>query len=216
MPSQPLVLENPIPLPLHEIAPTPDRFQHPSYIHGEFHVARVIIHGFLLTRLTGHEGESVRLWAAAWLHDIGRTHDGYCEKHGRNAVKRVSQSPSIQNLLSRGGVREEDWNAIFFAVEHHCLPKEVPRSHPYRVLTALLKDCDGLDRTRLGDLNPRYLRFPATRTLIPFARQLTHLSETRLRAPHDQAAGPLFPRLWGLAQQILADMSPTSEQDATA
>jgi len=62
MPSQPLVLENPIPLPLHEIAPTPDRFQHPSYIHGEFHVARVIIHGFLLTRLTGHEGESVRLW----------------------------------------------------------------------------------------------------------------------------------------------------------
>ncbi|HPO30713.1 MAG TPA: hypothetical protein PKX28_05700, partial [Candidatus Hydrogenedentes bacterium] len=64
--------------------------------------------------------------------------------------------------------------------------------------------------------NPRYLRFPATRTLIPFARQLTHLSETRLRAPHDQAAGPLFPRLWDLAQQILADMSPTSEQDATA
>jgi hypothetical protein len=39
-------------------------------------------------------------------------------------------------------------------------------------LTSLLKDADGLDRVRLGDLDPRFLRNPQARDMIPFAEAL--------------------------------------------
>ena len=39
-------------------------------------------------------------------------------------------------------------------------------------LIALLKDADGLDRVRLGDLDPRYLRHPESKGMVPFAQAL--------------------------------------------
>ena len=36
----------------------------------------------------------------------------------------------------------------------------------------LVKDADGLDRVRLGDLDPRYLRHPEARVMVPFAQEL--------------------------------------------
>jgi hypothetical protein len=35
-----------------------------------------------------------------------------------------------------------------------------------------LKDADGLDRVRLFDLNPRYLRWPQSKEMMEFARRL--------------------------------------------
>jgi len=35
-----------------------------------------------------------------------------------------------------------------------------------------LKDADGLDRVRLGDLDPSYLRLPQSREMAAFAREL--------------------------------------------
>ena len=40
----------------------------------------------------------------------------------------------------------------------------------------VLKDADGLDRVRLGDLNPSYLRTKAAMQLIETARRLDELS----------------------------------------
>ena len=37
---------------------------------------------------------------------------------------------------------------------------------------AVLKDADGLDRHRIGDLDPRYLRTSAGRSLVESAREL--------------------------------------------
>lgn len=45
-------------------------------------------------------------------------------------------------------------------------PQEVSREHPHWPLIALLKDADGLDRVRLGDLDPRYLRYPESRGMV--------------------------------------------------
>lgn len=46
------------------------------------------------------------------------------------------------------------------------------REHPHWPLIALLKDADGLDRVRLGDLDPRYLRHPESKGMVAFAQAL--------------------------------------------
>jgi len=78
----------------------------------------------------------------------------------------------VRELFTRGGEKEEDYPAIHTAVVHHCLPKEVDHTHAHWRLTSLLKDADGQDRVRLGDLNPRYLRNPEAREMIAFAEAL--------------------------------------------
>jgi hypothetical protein len=64
-------------------------------------------------------------------------------------------------------------------------------------LVALLKDADGLDRVRLGDLDPSYLRVPASQSMVAFAQHL-------FDATHDSIPeGPdLFPALLDAASDI--------------
>ena len=55
-------LINPIPLPPAEIFPPASRFAHASTYHGPDHVARVMVHAFLLLELTGSQDAARRLW----------------------------------------------------------------------------------------------------------------------------------------------------------
>jgi hypothetical protein len=162
----------PIALPLAELAPSPSLFTHESVVHGQSHVARVMVHAFRLIEATGCLEEAPSLWAAVYLHDLARTHDGICQRHGADAMKKFEQLSAVKRLFTRGGVREEDYAAIHTAVVHHCVPKELDRSHPHWRLTALLKDADALDRVRLFDLDPRYLRHPEARRMVAFAEAL--------------------------------------------
>ncbi len=162
----------PIALPLDELEPPPDLFTHPSTLHGQSHVARVMVHAFRLIDATGWREETPRLWAAVYLHDLARTHDGVCHRHGGDAMKKFVTLPELRALFARGGVQESDYPLIHTAVVHHCLPKELDRDHPHWRLTSLMKDADGLDRVRLGDLDPRYLRNAQAREMVDFAHAL--------------------------------------------
>ena len=162
----------PIPLPLDRLVPGPELFTHASTLHGQAHVARVMVHGFRLLEATGCEDEAPRLWAAVYLHDLARTHDGVCFRHGGDAMKKLETLPRLRELFAGGGVADSDYAAIRTAVVHHSLPKELNRSHEHWRLTSLLKDADGLDRVRLGDLDPRYLRNPQARDMVAFAQAL--------------------------------------------
>jgi hypothetical protein len=192
--------ENPIPLPVEELVPPPERFAHESRLHGPAHVARVVIHGFVLVRLTRREEESARLWGAAYVHDLMRLHDGRCRDHGARAAALLEQDTLLREHLSRGGVRDDDLEAIRTAITWHCLPEELDEGHPHRPLTALLKDADGLDRVRLHDLDPRFLRHPESRRLIPFANRLLGASRD-LRGPTE------LPALWSRIPDLLGDLS---------
>ena len=183
-------LKNPIPLALREMAPLPELFRHHSDLHGQAHVARVIIHAFVLVELAGLREYAARAWAAAYIHDLCRTHDGFCTEHGLQAVRRVNNSPDIMTHLASGGVRPGDWEGISAAVTHHCR-QELPASHPHWTLTALLKDADGLDRVRLGDLDVRFLRFPLAGAMVPFAEALYRHSQTHLKPGPD-----FFEHIW--------------------
>jgi hypothetical protein len=79
-------MDVPIHLPLDQLVPQPSLFTHPSTLHGQAHVARVMVHAFRLIEATGWTEEAPRLWAAVYLHDIARTHDGLCFVHGTRAV----------------------------------------------------------------------------------------------------------------------------------
>jgi hypothetical protein len=160
-----------LPVDNRDLVPPSDLFLHASRLHGQGHVARVLVHAMRLVAATGLIEETARLWAAVYLHDIARQHDGYCTRHGADAWARLATLPHVEALLARGGVSKADYPAIETAITHHCR-SEVARDHPHWELTALLKDADGLDRVRLADLDPRYLRHPEAKGMIAFAERL--------------------------------------------
>lgn len=154
------------------MVPMPELFRHPSTLHGQAHVTRVMVHAIRLVEATGLHEHGPRLWAAVFLHDLARTHDGVCHRHGADAAARLRSEPALQQRLFAAGLTLADFPAIEAAVTAHSAPKEVERSHEHWPLIALLKDADGLDRVRLGDLDARYLRHPQSRGMIPFAQEL--------------------------------------------
>lgn len=192
----------PIPLPLSDLVPAPALFSHRSTLHGQSHVSRVMVHAFRLIAATGWPEEAPRLWAAVYLHDLARTHDGVCYRHGGDAMTKFESLPQVRELFARGGVQESDHPIIHSAVVHHSLPRELDRNHRHWRLTSLLKDADGLDRVRLGDLDPRYLRNPEAHEMVDFA-------ETLFAQPNGVVPnGPgHFERLWQEALRLLGTSS---------
>jgi len=186
-----------IPLPDADMVPPPELFLNRSYLDGQARVARVLVHGLRLIEATHAEEEAPRLWAAVYLHDIARRHDGGCRHHGADAWARLASLPDTQALLARGGIRPEDHPAIQAAVTRHC-NGEPSSGEPHYRLVALLKDADGLDRVRLGDLRPEWLRHGEARTMVEFAQRLFSETYRQLETGPDY-----FARLWPEVRRIL-------------
>ena len=159
-------------VPLADLVPLAGHFVHPSTMHGQGHVARVMVHAFRLLRATGHHDETTRLWASVFLHDLARTHDGRCHVHGGNAWKRLETEEWLQQRLALAGITVEEHAVIATAVTMHSKSEELEQTDPHWRLTALLKDADALDRVRIRDLDPRYLRFKESRGMVTFAEEL--------------------------------------------
>ncbi|MFB3852658.1 MAG: hypothetical protein ACE148_02405 [Vicinamibacterales bacterium] len=160
-----------VPVPDEEMLPPPGLFLHESTLHGQAHVGRVMVHGLRLIEATGAVEETIRLWAAVYLHDIARRHDGVAPRHGAHACLRLRELPNTLGLFARAGLREADLPAVCTAVTRHS-SGEGKRGEPHLLLIELLKDADGLDRVRLGDLDPRYLRIRQARCMVQFATRL--------------------------------------------
>lgn len=188
-----------IPLDDVELVPPPVLFLHESLLHGQAHVARVLVHALRLLAATGFVEESGRLWAAVYLHDIARRHDGHCTRHGADAWARLTTLPDVETLLARAGVQKDDYPAIETAVTNHCRG-EIAKEHPYWRLTSLLKDADGLDRVRLYDLDPRYLRNPEAKAMVRFAETLFS------RTSRWPVGNDYFVRLWPEAVTLDVDV----------
>ena len=77
------------------------------------------------------------------------------------------------------------------------MTKELDRAHPHWRLTSLLKDADGLDRVRLGDLDAQYLRNPQAREMVGFAEALFNATNGRIAVGPDH-----FAALWPEAARM--------------
>jgi hypothetical protein len=191
-----------IPVSDEDLIPPPSLFLHQSTLHGQTHVGRVMVHALRLVAATGFVDEAPCLWAAVYLHDVARLHDGRSPSHGADAWTRLAQLPAMRALFAEGGVRDADYTAIEYAVTVHSCG-EPDSSVPHCRLGALLKDADGLDRVRLSDLKVRMLRHEQARAMVPFAQRLYDETASTLRS------GPgYFARLWVETLRILAE-SPT-------
>jgi hypothetical protein len=188
-----------ITVPDDEMLPPPELFLHQSTLHGQAHVGRVMIHALRLVQATALVSDARALWAAVFLHDIARVHDGRSRGHGAAAWARLEMLPDVRALFHRGGVREEDLPAIQTAVTLHSRG-EPEAASPHRRLTELLKDADGLDRVRLGDLDPRYLRTAEARTMVAFAGRLYVETDSWIPPSRDH-----FALLWREVERLMED-----------
>lgn len=145
-----------------------------SRIHGPGHIERTLCHGAFCAQAEGLDREDTRLllFACAY-HDVGRQDDKADDLHGHRSAARI---PELT------GLRGEALKMVQAAVDAHArddaqllptlrayAPEDLERT---RRLAELLKDADGLDRVRIWDLDPRYLRREASRQRCAFAKEL--------------------------------------------
>ena len=57
-------------------------FDHVSSIHGISHTYRVMCHTRFIGEAAGLNRETEIALCAAYIHDLARKHDGYCNQHG--------------------------------------------------------------------------------------------------------------------------------------
>jgi hypothetical protein len=184
-------------LPSSRFVPTPDLFWHRRTLHGQVHVSRVMVHAIRLVEATGQHALAPRLWASVFLHDLARRHDGVCHRHGADAARRLREEPALQQRLAEAGLTPADHSAIEAAVTAHSAPKDVSRHHEHWPLIALLKDADGLDRVRLADLDPRFLRHDEAHDLVDFAHALFDATDGVIEVGEGH-----FEALWAAAREL--------------
>ena len=165
-------------------SPNPRWFRRPDGrdgsrgIHGVGHTVRVMVHATEL-------GEALRVAAwelqalerAALWHDIGRTNDGGDYYHGAKSAGKVV------GLGLHANVPPHVLEAALYAVTHHSGDEghgeraAARLSDPDAALRIfrILKDADGLDRVRLGDLDVNQLRHPVSRMRVGRAEELLAL-----------------------------------------
>ena len=145
-----------------------------SHVHGLGHIERTLVHGAMCAQAEGLDAaDTALLMDMCSYHDTGRESDWLDGAHGfRSSLK----------LAELTGRRGEDLKIMMAGVEAHSIGdkymEDVIRKHgpadPERALrmARLLKDSDGLDRVRIRDLNPKYLRFESSRKRARFAQLL--------------------------------------------
>lgn len=163
-----------------------------SHVHGIGHIERTMLHGAFCAM---EDGLSLRdaelLMLMCCYHDTGRVSDWLDNAHGlRSSVK----------LAALTGLEGEELKLIMAGVEAHSLKDSVMDSviashapsdtSKARMLAELLKDADGLDRVRIHDLDPRFLRRAASRERADFAQYLfDRYSELSPDRPDDELDG---------------------------
>lgn len=165
-----------------------------SSIHGVGHIERTMCHGaFCAMEEPLSRSDTRLLLLACSYHDIARENDAEDDLHGHRAALRIREVTGL--------VGEEE-KLVQAAVDAHSRPdsqlEETVRAYAPadfsqgKRLAELLKDADGLDRVRIWDLDPAYLRREASRARAGFARELYLRWQKETR----QSAVPDFVRRW--------------------
>lgn len=139
-------------------------------VHGFLHARRVLLLSLLIASLSGMDDVDLTIIArAAIYHDIGREQEMEDEVHGELGAARAQALGLLSDL------DPADAALVQHLITVHCLPDEIAFARlralepedpgRARMLLCVLKDADGLDRVRLRDLDPSYLRLEVSRRL---------------------------------------------------
>ena len=147
-----------------------------SFLHGQGHIERVIMLGALIAMGEGFSMEDTRLALfCCSYHDIGRSNDRRDDFHG---------TASADMIVSRGlvdiitGISQDEIAILQAAIATHSMhdsslednqrkygvkPEDYERC---RRICWCLKDADNMDRVRLNDLDPAYLRHESSKAMV--------------------------------------------------
>ena len=155
----------------------PGHFDHESRLHGINHTYRVMCHTLILGQALNLKREMRLAFCSAFIHDMSRKHDGFCTMHGLWASER--KLPVFAEFFISQGISEYELEEIRTAVRNHSENFEIEKQNPFRKTAALLKDADALDRVRLGrgNLDPAFLRFEPSISILPFSQELFQQTE---------------------------------------
>lgn len=145
-----------------------------STMHGLGHIERTILQGAFCAMAEHLDAADTRLLLEACsYHDVGRINDWVDDLHGHRSAGKLGA------LTGRTG---EELLLLQGAVDAHSRRDKVledtidgyAAADRLRAinLAQLLKDADGLDRARLGDLDPRYLRRDSSRDRVALAEEV--------------------------------------------
>lgn len=151
---------------LRQFEPQQSWLAHDSHIHGVDHMTRVFILQELICEQLVQQGIVVNRTAtryATMAHDVGRLNDGRDLEHGTR-----SSAWMKENLADK--MSPEDLDVATYIVHWHVPPDD--EAPEMTTELKVMKDADGLDRVRLGDLDASYLRTHAARGLVGIATEL--------------------------------------------
>lgn len=145
-----------------------------SHIHGVNHIERVLLFGGLIAMQNGcNEEDTQLLLTACSYHDIGRIDDSLDDDHGKRSSEKL---PSVISLPT------EDMAIVRAAIYAHSIDDSrmedvissfaITDKQRALNIARMLKDADALDRVRVYDLDPNYLRFPCSCQYVDFAYNL--------------------------------------------
>lgn len=145
-----------------------------SHIHGINHIERVLLFGGFIAMQNGCSEEDTRLLLTACsYHDIGRIDDSLDDDHGKRSSEKL---PSVISLPA------EDMAIVQAAIFAHSIDDSrmedvissfaITDKQRALNIARMLKDADALDRVRVYDLDPNYLRFPCSCQYVDFAYNL--------------------------------------------
>lgn len=128
-------------------------FIYESNIHGYDHISRVLLLVLMFSKYYDLiQWEKDILIYCALLHDIDSINDKKDDLHGRMAIRRIEEEKI--DILHLDSVQKEIAHII---IEYHSLPDQIgygvfeeKELVDYLKLFNIFKDCDNLDRVRLG------------------------------------------------------------------
>lgn len=133
-------------------------------IHGICHIYRTMIGCALLGAILQKPREGLLAFCGAYIHDLARETDGKEPEHGANAV--LNYFDKFSNLWDKYQLSHAEREQVKQAVTQHSGCEWMrPKDPGYHVM-AILKDADALDRCRIGDLVPEWLRYAESKRLI--------------------------------------------------
>jgi len=152
----------------------PEHYLDSIGIHGTGHTKRVLLLSAILADLNDLTGaEKDILYHATIYHDIGRTCNGVDDSHGLKSWRKLKGLGILDN-------KDEEFEKVLeYVITNHSISDGQVKEFTsgcedirVKLIFELLKDSDGLDRVRLGDLKVKYLRNEHSRELVEVSRRI--------------------------------------------
>lgn len=173
-------------------------------VHGISHEARVMILQELITSIliaaNPQTEQSVNRTALRWAaacHDLRRVDDWEDVQHGNRAAKYTKEQLK--------GVIPDDIQGLVIDIILGHVPAD-NKIDPKKMTTELriFKDSDGLDRVRIFDLNPKYLRLKVSSTYLVAIAQRLH--DVSMDLMHKQSGTMDVDKQWNATMDAAIDI----------